>query len=274
MRRSLLALLVVLSCRPSAPQNPAKAPPLPSPESALETLREVGKQRKNLRALGRVTYFGERGRVRLKAVLVAERPGRFRFETISPLEQPIDVMASDGSRLWLLSKEKLSEGPATPENIARLLPLPMHPEEVVDTLLGGVPTSARFEPAAIAWEEPDRERWVLTLSGMSGQTGKIYVDPTRKVVEKMELLEVGGDVRLSVTFEDFEQVGGHAGEIPRDMHIVMPGKNHDVSIKLKEVDINVALSDALFSIAPPPGVIPEKLDSPPVLLPQSSGSGD
>ena len=38
--------------------------------------------------MGRVTDFGERGRVRLTAVLLAERPGKLRVETLSPLEQP------------------------------------------------------------------------------------------------------------------------------------------------------------------------------------------
>jgi outer membrane lipoprotein-sorting protein len=247
-----------VSCRPGTPKNPAELPPLPSAEAALEQLRSRGAERKNLRAMGRLTYFGEKGRIRLKAVLVAERPGSFRFETVSPLEQPIDVMASDGKRMWLLSKEKLSEGPATPENIARLMPLPLHPEEVVDTLLGGVPTGVRFRAKSIAWAE-DQEKWSLSISGPNGEDGRLTVDPVRKVVEKMELLEPGGNVRLSVTFEDFEAVSGSTAEIPRSLHIVMPARNHDVTIKLKEVDVNVELSPSLFTIAAPPGVIPEQL---------------
>lgn len=225
----------------------------------MEELRQQGGQRKNMRALGRLTYFGEKGRIRLKSVLVAERPGSFRFETISPLEQPIDVMACDGEKLWLLSKEKLSTGEATPDNIARLLPLPMFPEEVVDTLLGGVPTGARFQPKAIAWGGEDGDKWALTIAGPSGETGRLTVDPVRKVVEKMELLEEGENVRLSVTFEDFERAEGDAGEIPRGLHIVMPARNHDVDIKLKEVDVNVDLPRSLFAIEPPPGVTPEIL---------------
>lgn len=251
-------LLGSLSCRPGPVKDPASLPALPSAESALEMLRSRGEERKNLRAMGRLTYFGEKGRVRLKAVLVAERPGSFRFETVSPLEQPLDVMACDGKKIWLLSKEKLSEGPATPENIARLMPLPLHPEEVVDTLLGGVPTGARFTAKSIAWDG-EGEKWVLVVSGPNNEVGNLTVDPVRKVVEKMELLESGGNVRLSVTFADFEAAEGSTAEIPRDLHIVMPSRNHDVTIKLKEVDVNVELSGSLFTITAPPGVIPEQL---------------
>src|SRR5262245_17955687 len=106
LRMQLIFWTAVLSaigaCRPDPPKKPAKDAPLPSAEAALEQLRQKSATRKNLRAIGRLTYFGEKGRIRLKSVLVAERPGSFRFETISPLEQPIDVMACDGKKIRLL----------------------------------------------------------------------------------------------------------------------------------------------------------------------------
>lgn len=262
----VVAVALLSACHPAGPLERRDLTPLPEPARALELAREAGRARRNLRALGRVTYFGAEGRVRLRAVLVAERPDRFRFETLSPLEQPIDVMTCNGSRLYLLSKEKLAIGPATPENIARLLPLPMHPEEVVDTLLGGAPTSARFEPTAIAWEEPDLRRWVLTLTGVAGDTARLFIDPVRKVVVAMQLLEPGGQVRLRVDFADFEDAGSEAGELPRTIAIAMPARDLEVDIKLREVDVNVPLDAGLFQIEPPPGVVPERLDSPPAAV--------
>lgn len=265
-RLAPLALFGVLTaCHPAAPVKRADLAPLPAPEAALAELRAAGAKRQNLRALGRLTYFGEKGRVRLKAVLVADRPNRVRFETVSPLEQPLDVMTVDGSRLYLLSKEKLAIGPATPENVARLLPFPMHPEELVDTLLGGVPTSARFTPSKIAWNDAG-DRWLLTLDGVAGDSAVVTADPVRRVVVAMDLRDAGGNVRMGVTFEDFE-VAGDSGELPRTIHVKMPGRDLEVDLKLKEVDVNVALDDALFTIVPPEGITPERLDSPPVALP-------
>jgi outer membrane lipoprotein-sorting protein len=232
---------------------------LPEPSRVLEQLREAGKKRGNLRALGRLTYFGEKGRVRLKAVLVVERPDRFRFETVSPLEQPVDVMACDGKQLWLLSKEKLFVGAATPDNVARLLPLPMNPEEVVDTLLGGVPTSARFKPVEVTYDGDDRERLALILEGSEGERARVLIDREKTQVLSMALLERGGDVRVSVTFEDFESAGDAAGDIPRTIALKMPARDLEVDIRLKEVDVNVPLNAELFRIEAPPGVVPEPL---------------
>lgn len=264
MRRAAMALLAFAACRPQ-PVKTADMRPLPEPASVLEAVRAKTGTRKNLRALGRVTYFGEKGRVRLKAVLLAQRPGAFRFETISPFEQPIDVMASDGQRLWLLSENRLREGPATPENIARLLPLAMKPSEVVDTLLGGVPTSERFTPESLEWSE-DGDRWLLSLSTDTEETSRLTIDPTSKQVERMTLEDQGG-VRVVVSFEDFRSAGPGKGELPEKIRIQMPRRDLDVRIKLKEAEVDVALAPGLFRISPPPGVEPEPLDSPPVALP-------
>ncbi|MEO1336386.1 MAG: hypothetical protein AAFV29_12120, partial [Myxococcota bacterium] len=73
---------------------------MPTAEAALQSLRTRGAERKTIRAAGRVTYFGDKGRVRVRMEVVAERSDRFRVATISPFEQPIDVMTCDGEQLW------------------------------------------------------------------------------------------------------------------------------------------------------------------------------
>ncbi len=170
-RLAPLALFGVLTaCHPAAPVKRADLAPLPAPEAALAELRAAGAKRQNLRALGRLTYFGEKGRVRLKAVLVADRPNRVRFETVSPLEQPLDVMTVDGSRLYLLSKEKLAIGPATPENVARLLPFPMHPEELSIGPAACTKCGMALEPA-VSGAYPASAQWTCPMHPEVRQTG-------------------------------------------------------------------------------------------------------
>ncbi len=241
-----------LACRPQPVKTDTT--PLPTAEQLLESLR-ADNQRKNLRALGRVTYYGDEGRVRLKAVLLAERPGRFRIETLSPLEQPVDVMACDGDALWLLSQGRLRTGEATPQNIARLLPLSMKASEVVDTLLGGVPTSDRFDPVKVERIE-DTDRLALELTSNLDERVWLRVDPTARVVEEMRLFATNGSERVHVKFEDFEATPG-GRPLPRSMEIRMDGL--DVRIKLTEADVDVPLDASLFALAVPDGVTAEPL---------------
>jgi hypothetical protein len=263
-RGSWLALALALlgaaaACRP----GPVKAPdttPLPTPEAVLAELRAKAGERRSLRTMGRVTYFGKKGRVRLKAVLLAQRPGAFRVETLSPLEQPVDVMASDGARLWLLSQDRLRVGAASPENIARLLPLAMGPEAVVDTLLGGVPGPDRVRAEGL--ERAEDGAWRLTVVNEYGERVVLRVNPVARRVEGMELLDEGGEVRVRVGFDDFEALP-QGGELPRSLEVRLMPDGGEVSIRLQSPEVDVALEGGLFRIDAPPGITPESLDEGP-----------
>ncbi len=248
----LAAVLALAGCPRPAVRNPDTRP-LPAPEEARRMVEEASRARKSLRALGRVTYFGEQGRVRLGFVEVVERPGRFRFETLSPLEQPIDVMVSDGERLSLLREGKLHEGPATPENVARLLPVPLRPHEIVDVLLGGVPLSETFQLDRLEWAEEPADHWRLWLKSVGGEAGELIIDPARRVVVRATVLRPDGKPRLVVHFDDFEDVG-QRGLFPREVRMEVPDQEMEVTLKLKEVELDVALEPSLFELKAPPGV--------------------
>lgn len=251
-----LALLLgaAAACRPG-PVKPADTRPLPEAAAVLAELRARAAGRASLRTEGRVEYFGDKGRVRLKAVLLARRPGSFRIETLSPFEQPIDVMACDGTRLWLLSKDRLRTGLATPENIARLLPLVMGPEAVVDTLLGGLPGADGVQATGIERDEDDRWRLSVTTGA---ERGRLVVDPPSKQIREMHLLEPDGAIRVRVRFDDFEaQPGG--GEFPTRIRVNLPAEDAEVTLRWRAPEIDVDIADALFRLEAPPGVTPEPL---------------
>jgi len=262
-RAIVLCLALLAGCPPNRPQNP-DVRPLPTPDEARRQVDEGARSRKTLRAQGRVTYFGDEGRVRLGLVEVVERPARFRLETLSPLEQPIDVMVSDGERLSLLRNGQLHEGPATPENVARLLPLPLRPHEIVDVLLGGVPLSDTFKPLGIDWAESPADHWKLTLAGPGGEVAELTIDPVRRVVIRAIIKRADQKVRMEVQFDDFL---GDRAPFPRTVEIKMPDRNLEVSLKLKEVEVDVAIDPSLFVLKAPPGVAVIPLPTPPVVLP-------
>lgn len=230
--------------------------PLPSPEAALEQLRAPGEARRSVRASGRLTYFGDKGRVRVRTIILAERPASFRVETVSPFDQPLEVMTGDGSRISLLSKGKLYEGPSTMHSLARLLPLALAPEELVDLMLGGVPSATGFSAESIEWE---KGRWRLTLRRLgTAQQALLWVDPERLELRELRWLEADGVRRLSVRFDDFKDDGA-GGRLPREIVVQVPGEDTDVRIKLKSVEVNAKLDASLFAIPAPAGQQPEPL---------------
>ena len=71
---------------------------------------------------------------------------------------------------------------------------------------------------------------------------------------------------MSVAFEDFRLLAESAGGFPRSVSIDIPPRGLEIEIKWKDVDVNIDLPKDLFSITPPPGVVPERLNSPPIPL--------
>jgi hypothetical protein len=259
--RGLLALALaagLAACRTAGGVSPATGvtagAPLPSALEVLASLRAGAARRRSVQAEGTVTYFGARGRVRGRAVIVARRPGSFRVETLSPLEQPVEVICSDGAQLHVLSGDVLRVGPATPEEVYKVIPLPMRSEEVVDTLIGGVPTSERFAPARVSRGEDGR--LVLGLDGPAGERVELTVDPSRRVVERSRLLGPDGALRVEVQFDGFEPAEDAGPPLPRSIVARMPGADLDLRIRLSEVVVDGAVDDALFRLEPRPGEAP------------------
>lgn len=248
MKRLLIPFALFVGCRPHVPAPELSE--LPEPAALIETLRAQAEARRNLRALGRVTAFGPEGRVRLKTVLVAQRPGAFRVETLTPFEQPVDVMACDGARISLLREGRLFVGPATPANVARLLPLPLRPEEIVEVLLGGVPLPSDFQATGLSVED---ELWRLELRGADGEQGILHVRPSGGRVERAEWLDASGNPRVRVRFEDFSRSDDGGPPFPKSIRVEVPPADTRVEIRLRDAETDVELAEALFSIEPPPG---------------------
>jgi hypothetical protein len=222
--------------------------PTPAPEVLWARLRSRPAPH-TLQAEARVSYFGEEGRVRLRATLVAQRPDRFRLETLSPFEEPIDLMISDGQTLWWLSQGTLREGRATPEKIGRLLPLPLHPRELVSLLLGGLPADA--EPVRVeAVSDPPAYRLDLR---MGDRWTRLWVDADADRILRLEVAP-GPDApaRVRAEFEGFEDRQGFSW--PTRIHGETGDGGTDLRIRLTDMAFDRELPERVFRFDAGPGV--------------------
>ena len=94
-----------------------------------------------VRGFASVTAWDARQTFKGKLLVFAEGPDRVRIEVLSPFDQPISYLASDGRQLqvYLLQEGRLIVGPATAANIAKLLPMRVRPDVLVEALLGRPP---------------------------------------------------------------------------------------------------------------------------------------
>ncbi len=241
MTRMLLAAAVVtLGCR-SAPSG---GPP-PDPDRLFASLVRTATRTQSLQAEGRVTYWGDDGRVRLRTVVVAERPDRFRVETLTPFEEPIDVVTSDGTKLYWLGQGALRVGAATADNLAQVIPLPLPPPAVVDVLLGGVPTARRW--VATRSEAGEHGSWRLSLTDPRGEAAQLWVQRDTTRVVRIRLAETHRHPAVDVRFDAFED------GIARRIRLEVPTRDLSVQIQLEDPLMDASPDAALFRVDPPSG---------------------
>ena len=116
-------------------------PPLsPEVRALLEELEARWKQFEDLRGIVELTLERRETRQRFTGPLLLKAPASLRFEALSPLGQPLLIVAMDGElfTLYSLHDDRAVVGPATERAMGRWLDLPLPPVTVVALLAGHV----------------------------------------------------------------------------------------------------------------------------------------
>jgi outer membrane lipoprotein-sorting protein len=243
----LLSLAVAAACARRAP------PPDLSPDPAA-LLAEVERTQARVQRVSgeaRVKILSPGGDGTVTQFVVAERPDRLRLDTLDFFGNPAAVLVTDGGRFALLDLRKgvFFRGAATPENLARLLPLAIPAEELVLLLCGAAPIAAG-RPTAV---EPGDGVLRLTV----------------EAADRVQRLDVGAGAavhastvsalpglsprpaRYDVTFGRFRDRAGRP--FPGTVRLEAPGSGVRVDLSWKEIEVNAVLPEGSFTLAPPPG---------------------
>jgi outer membrane lipoprotein-sorting protein len=254
MKPLLLILLSLTLC--CCPRNGVQVPEanrIKDPKELLTAVREKGKELASLRAEG--TILARRGGKRIKAhmILLLRRPATLRFETISFFEQPLSILVTDGMQfsLWDMDKGRFYQGPATPQNISRVIPIPMDGPEVSGILFGDPPLIP-FAESKLDFKDG---LYVLTLSN-SQQQQKIKIHPTRLRPTEVQL-KIDGKVYYELVYDDWHDT---KPPVVEKATFTMDSEDIRLVLKIREVERNVDLKDDLFVLTPPEGIPVENLE--------------
>src|SRR5262249_56385750 len=123
--------------------------------------------------------------------------------------KPSGILISDGKQFVMLASDTGTwvRGAATAENVSRVLPISLPPDQLVAMLLGRAPRLADPAPTLVADSEQNVFRVTLNAAG---PTQELWVDPARKRVVRSH---VDGPGEYTLTFEGFED--GSGAPLPR-----------------------------------------------------------
>jgi hypothetical protein len=272
------------------------APPrsqFPSAEAALERLRETGRCEVAIQASAKIDHEGEHGRVRGDLLMFAAVPDRMRMDAISPLGSTVLTLTSDGHGFGLANfrEKRFLEGPASACNIARLTGVPVPPSALVRLLRGQAPL-LKHEPSGLLVAWSTKGYYVVTIASTRDATEELHLAPRPVDWDKpwsdqrMRLLDVTvrqyGDVLYHAELEShavaamgterIDALGSDPplppsgpfcdAEIPKRIHLEVPGPNADVEFRYEEITWNPPLPEGIFRQAPPDGLPVEHVECP------------
>lgn len=211
----------------------------------------------------KVDYFdkdgGAAGRIKGKTLFIVQPPRGLRFDVLTPFDQPIAILSSNGERFALLtlSDGAFYEGTPTPENIGRLFQLSFADTDIIRGLLGQAP--ALLDPSS---EEVSFDKkvgaWALTQE-KDGLTQVLHFDTKTGYLVRATQLQ-GKKVVARISYENYEAVEGVDGVVlPREIFFEKPLEKSDLKIKVVgDIDVNTSPDPEVFTLQPPAGatVIP------------------
>jgi hypothetical protein len=281
--RTRPALLVFFTLATGCAVHPPASQP-PTGQAALDRLRATGACGTGVQASAKVDHFGKQGRVRGDLLLFAQTPENLRMDIVSPFGVTLATLTSDGRNFALadLRDKRFYVGPSRACNIARLTAVPVPGHVMVDLLRGQSPILKRASEPTIAWSgggyyvvsiPSTREaREEIHLAPHPDDFGKAWGD------QRMRLLDVRveqqGIVLYHAELTDHRPAAtaparvdpdgvdpplppsgpACSAEIPRRIHVEVPGEDADVLFRYDDVAWNPPIPDRTFVQEPPAGM--------------------
>lgn len=236
----------------------AHAPPAQVEKVDVEQIRGCMREQvlpQGYAAEVRLTSFDSSGRVRTKASLALQQPNKLRYEVVAPHGATAQVLVTDGMEFQFFDvlNGRFYYGPAeagTLESVWGMEPMGLTTETWVKLLLGSidVPTNAQ-------WENDDGRgrwlfRWVLGAHDIAAQIGRETCRLTGLAMFR------GSSKEVDIAIRQRNDRG-----VPTELEIDLVSTKRKVSLELRDVAYDVALTPAVFHLDPPSGVTPEYVKS-------------
>jgi Domain of unknown function (DUF4292) len=193
---------------------------------------------------------GPGGKGNVTAFVAAAAPSSVHLEVLDFFGRPSGILVSDGARFALFRSEPgvWLQGPATAENVGRLIPVELPPEQLVSMLLGRAPRLADAHPELAV----DAEANAFRITLREGQRSQeLWVDPQRKRVVRSRLSGPGG---YELAFDEFEDVR----DVPFPRKLSFTG-SASVVLRYTDPRLNDTPAPSLFNATPPPGAPVEQV---------------
>jgi len=258
-----VVLTAVLGACPGSHFDPP-AEPHTSAEAVLELAREyIASGPGDAVIEARASQYNDAGGLKGKLLILAQRPGRLRMEGLSPTDDSVSVLATDGARFTSYQRGQSTcwVGRACPSNVGRFASVPLDSDELVGVLLGRPPIIphggvAMKWDAAVGAYRLDLEGVASDLGMAHGRTQRLWVAHADGRIVRTALLE-DGKTRVDVTYSEFKRVGNQV--VPGQLDVKLARDKTDLRLEYRSIDLATPLQPEAFVFDCPGGTSMEEL---------------
>jgi len=212
----------------------------------LDALAQRREQFQSMRTLARVNYSGPTGKNGFQEAMVVARPNRLRLETLVPVLGAISIVTVNDKEISAYQPRDgvYLHGQRSKANLLRYTQIPLELEEITALLLGVPPV----DPQAPSQQNGNN----LIFAAANGRKDTVAFESNQPVPTKWERSDARGQLELSAEFTDYIQIP--AGLFPSKIVIESPQQKRRLEIQYEQPELNVSLSNDLFSQVKPANV--------------------
>ncbi len=232
------------------------------PALLLERMNARADQTTSFEYNTRVSHYGSAGVFKGNVDVLGATEAKLRFEVLSPTDDTLAVLASDGKRFMSHQRgqNRCEVGDACAANVSRFLPVVLSGADLVRLMTGTAPRMA-FESSALVWDECEGTYRLTLLRNADKMQTELWVAPKDYFVVRMRVIRDGKE-RLLVENEDFRAVNGVV--IPHSIQVKVADTNTDLLISLREAWLNQLQEGPHFLTTCPAGSQPQEVPCPSV----------
>ncbi|HUJ28445.1 MAG TPA: DUF4292 domain-containing protein [Myxococcales bacterium] len=236
----VLRALAVCSSVAGCPKPQTIAGPAPEPAALYAEVQAAHRVPQTMSCDAKAFVEAQQNGGRYSLHILVKRPRSLRIEALTPMGDPAAVLVADDGQFALLDLRNnvFYRGPATPENLSRLIPAPLTPDELV-ALLTGAP--------------PDGRPWDSKREG-DGYRLRLGIDTVTLGADLRVLHVARGDL-WHVDLDDHDDSSG--AQVPRTLHL--EAKDTKVDLRTRNHAYGQPPPPQAFRLQPPAGMRVEEV---------------
>ncbi|MBI4228721.1 MAG: DUF4292 domain-containing protein, partial [Deltaproteobacteria bacterium] len=225
-----LCAILILSCACARPLlTIPKTFTAVSTEDLLKQLEKRKHQFKDLRARVSLSLQSTNENYSFQEALLMQPPVRMRMEILSPFGTPLIYMTTNEKSFSILDvgEKKLYRGAPSAENLAKLVGLPVRPQELINILSGNFPELNLNLPVKLVFM-PDQNVYQLEASDYhDADKWKIWLRAADYLPVRMALISKDDHLIYDIYYEDFKFIKDY--NFPQVITIMIPPEDKTVS---------------------------------------------